>query len=85
MAQITTSAENFTYHFEDSEQVFPCRCGETHRGQDAIHRHMEHECLHDDKLVMFYGGVAYCCQCGSAWEVIMATEDDFEDEDGQGC
>lgn len=29
-----------------SEQVFPCRCGETHRGEWGWVPYYEHQCLH---------------------------------------
>lgn len=46
MPTMIAESTNYTYHFEGAEQVFPCRCGETHRGDDAQENWNRHNCEH---------------------------------------
>ncbi len=44
---IKTSSSNWTQYYENGERVYPCRCGETHRGDYGFYDYMHHECFHD--------------------------------------
>src|SRR5574340_430488 len=50
------------------EQVYPCRCGATHRGEYAIYDYGHHMCFHDAPLVWIIKGVqAMCSDCGKTF------------------
>lgn len=46
---------NSTLYFDfiegKAERIFPCRCGETHRGPYGIYDYGHHNCFHDSPLV----------------------------------
>lgn len=58
---------------EDGEQVYPCRCGETHTGEFGLHNYMHHNCFHKAPLVDVGAEVGIsmiaCPLCGQTWEV----------------
>lgn len=59
-----------TIHVEDGERVFPCRCGETHRGDYAEYDFGHHNCFHDEPLYpICETGQLMCPQCGKVFEV----------------
>ena len=58
-----TLANNNTVHFEGSEQVYPCWCGETHRGQYGLYDFGHHNCFHDEPLLQDEYGLI-CPLCG---------------------
>ena len=66
-----TATETATVTLEDGKEVYPCRCGETHRGEYAIHDYMHHNCFHDEPLLDIGSdiGISYwCCPiCGKTW------------------
>ena len=62
-----TQSSNDTYFFEDNERVFPCRCGETHRGDYAQEENVEHECFHDCGLLKVDEHFAMCNRCGAGF------------------
>ncbi len=71
---IQTGASNYTVWIEDGQEVYPCPCGETHRGDYAFYDYSHHTCPHGDELwpMEFWAGVAdagrgneiLCSQCG---------------------
>lgn len=61
-----------TRYIEDGHEVFPCRCGKTHRGEYAFEDWNHHTCFHghfwafqlndgDGTLYLF------CSDCGAAF------------------
>lgn len=52
-----------------SETVYPCRCGQTHRGDYAFEDWNHHECLHQATLVLCEEGFVLCPLCGNAWDI----------------
>ena len=67
---ITTSASNHTIWFENGEQVWPCRCGETHRGDYAAYDWIHHNCEHGPMWVMYDEALVRCSGCGAGWETV---------------
>jgi hypothetical protein len=63
---ITTSASNTTVYLENGKKVYPCPCGETHRGDYAFYDWMHHTCGHGDELwdLSDDGLGILCSQCG---------------------
>jgi len=68
-----------TIHLENGQKVYPCRCGETHRGDYACEDMLQHECFHNDTLVglakvkgkpMIYG---VCPLCGCTFYMDLST------------
>ena len=47
----TTGTEAETIILEDGKEVYPCRCGDMHRGDYAFYDYMHHNCFHDEPLV----------------------------------
>ena len=80
---IATTANNATAHFENGVQVYPCRCGETHRGEYAAYDFGHHACLHESPLIIERlagaagGGVdkhlVICPACGKSWQATEAV------------
>jgi len=64
-----TSANQPTIFVEGNKPVFPCRCGQTHRGDYACEDMMKHECLHNCALIRLTADVGYCPLCGTSWLV----------------
>ena len=71
--RLTTGTAAKTTTLEDGEEVFPCRCGDTHRGPWAIYDYLHHNCYHEEPLVDIGGeiGISYwaCPICGKTWRV----------------
>ena len=66
---VETRSSNRTTYFEGDEEVWPCRCGKTHRGDYAFEDWNHHTCFHgpmwlieDDQVV--------CSQCGASGQVV---------------
>ena len=70
-----TGDSNQPIVLENGEQVYPCRCGKTHRGDYAVYDYGHHNCLHEaDLLGLPAGGhnvQAICPLCGMSWLVNM--------------
>ena len=71
-ATLTADCNSMTIHLEDGQQVYPCRCGETHRGEYAMEDFAHHNCLHEEKLLDWsdHGGGErglLCPQCGQGF------------------
>jgi len=70
MTERAGSAAN-TIHIEGGEErVYPCSCGETHRGDYAAEDYNHHSCLHDCDLWGIGKYQVVCSQCGASWQVI---------------
>ncbi len=62
-----TGTSNYTIQIEDGKQVYPCRCGETHRGDYAIYDYGHHNCDHPSPLLHTGDGQLICPECGNVW------------------
>ena len=70
-----TTMNSITFHFEAEageevlRQIFPCWCGETHRGEYGHYAFAQHHCLHD--LPLFDSGdeQLMCPDCGKVFVV----------------
>ena len=67
---IVTGSSSYTIHLENDQQVYPCRCGEIHRGEYAIYEYGHHACFHDSLLLLIADDQAICPDCGKSfgWE-----------------
>ena len=61
-----TSTSSFTRYFEDGREVFPCHCGETHRGDYAQEDWNHHNCEHGP-MSQIEGSVV-CLACGAMFD-----------------
>lgn len=53
-----------------AEAVYPCRCGQTHRGPHAVYDYGHHNCFHDSPLLSIEEtGDLVCPDCGKVFEV----------------
>ncbi|MFA7265749.1 MAG: hypothetical protein WC054_05505 [Candidatus Nanopelagicales bacterium] len=67
---MSTGHSNYTIYIEDGQEVYPCRCGETHRGDYAIYDYGHHNCTHTAPLVNIdITDVLMCPQCGATFRV----------------
>ncbi len=68
---IQTGSNDVTHWFEDGVEVYPCRCGETHRGDYALYDWGHHNCLHEGRLFLseqvLEGALVICMECGLQW------------------
>lgn len=73
IAIVTSKTTKETRYFEDGEQVFPCRCGKTHRGDYAAYDYGHHNCFHDAPLREMDKGhpeLGFLCpECGESFAV----------------
>ena len=51
MSATTGTANNMVYTVEDGKAVYPCWCGETHRGDYALEAFHHHNCTHPGDLL----------------------------------
>jgi len=63
-----------TIFIEHGERVYPCRCGQTHRGDYAREDYNHDNCLHRGKLWKIGKHQVVCSQCGASWRVIPGEE-----------
>jgi hypothetical protein len=63
------TSSNEMIHIEDGERVYPCRCGETHRGPYGGIDFDHHNCLHEAPLFPVAGdeGHFLCSCCGASF------------------
>lgn len=61
---IQTGTDTRTIWVEDGEEVYPCPCGETHRGDYALYDYSMHVCRHGDELWFMEDIGVLCSQCG---------------------
>lgn len=64
-----TGTNNITAVYEDGQQVYPCRCGETHRGDYAFEMWNHHNCFHGPLWVQAGEDEAMCSQCGELFDI----------------
>lgn len=65
---------NSTTYFEcyggKVQQVYPCRCGETHLGEYAAETWAHHNCFHDAELLVdACDDQAICSLCGEVFRL----------------
>ncbi len=66
----TISSNNSTICLDNSGvQIFPCRCGQIHRGEYAPFVYAQHDCLHDTDLMLIGEHQAICPLCGESWKL----------------
>ena len=69
----STDPSSLTQVFEDGERVFPCHCGETHRGPYAFENWMHHACLHERGFVYYMKDIGFndvmCDLCGATFPI----------------
>ena len=71
---IETGTTSYTAHVEwdttqGLQQVFPCWCGQIHRGPYAVYDHGHHHCQHRDPLVRLDTGYYICGECGLTFQL----------------
>lgn len=69
-SMICTGTNSKTTVIEDGKQVFPCRCGVTHRGDYAFEGWAHHDCLHDEPLSRLGDDQAMCVLCGEVFDIV---------------
>lgn len=65
---IKTGTDTYTSYFEAGQQVYPCRCGKTHRGDYAYEDWNHHTCFHGPMWLIEEDQII-CSQCGASWQV----------------
>ena len=68
VSQIQTGTDSLTKWIEDGQEVYPCQCGETHRGDYAFYDWSHHTCRHEDGLWVI-DNLAYCRACCYAFKL----------------
>ena len=62
-----------TLYFGNGEEVYPCRCGQVHRGNYAVEDWNHHNCLHKEPLfrlpLVGKRWQAICMECGQMFQV----------------
>ena len=74
------------YFDENGKEVYPCRCGKTHRGDYAFEDWNHHNCFHGPILVFLDipgGEMAVCGECGASWQV-KVIETSISSDKGEG-
>ncbi len=81
VTETKTGTSNYPIHIEDGEQVYPCRCGKTHRGDYAIYVYGHHNCDHPSPMLHLGHGQVVCGECGNVWFVEdLSKLGEMEDE-----
>lgn len=70
--QIKSTTTNYTTHVSaNGEEIFPCRCGHTHRGEYGFYDYMHHNCFHSAPLIAIakdeVPGYYMCPECGKTF------------------
>jgi predicted RNA-binding Zn-ribbon protein involved in translation (DUF1610 family) len=68
--QSNTGSATQTRHFDkDGNELFPCRCGETHAGDYGFYDWAHHNCFHDERLIAIDASDGYymCPACGKTF------------------
>lgn len=56
--------------YDNGERVYPCRCGQIHRGDYAEYDFAHHECFHDSPLIPNGDQSDFlCADCGKAFHI----------------
>lgn len=71
----TWTASNEVIHVEGGEQIYPCRCGETHRGPYAAYDYGHHNCFHRAALSRLGADDLMCPECGEMFRLSLAEGD----------
>ena len=72
-ASSVAKVQIFDLNIDEStvEQIYPCRCGQVHRGDYAQETYLHHQCLHEADLILVEAGShqfqAICPLCGMTW------------------
>lgn len=69
------AGEKQTNHFDQfGNEVYPCRCGETHRGDYGFYAYAQHECLHESPLTRLdpFPHDLMCPECGKTFTIFGA-------------
>jgi len=75
----TTGTNSHTMFFDaDGNEEFPCRCGETHRGDYALYDYVHHNCFHTEDCLIDIGlpeveGYLMCPNCGQTFHLQGGT------------
>ena len=65
MIETKAGPDTSTFYYEGNERVYPCRCGETHRGPYGFYDWYHHECNHGKVWVHDeIDATGYCIECG---------------------
>lgn len=74
-SRVITGTAGITTWVEDGKEVFPCRCGTTHRGDYGFYDYMHHNCFHTSDLIdlsyphMKLRTYLMCPDCGMVFNV----------------
>jgi len=66
---------NLSLYFEGDfetgklEQIYPCHCGMTHRGDYALYDYAHHNCMHDKGIILLESDQGVCGECGKAFRI----------------
>jgi len=71
---VDTGTNTCISYFENGERVYPCRCGETHRGDYACEDWNHHNCFHDTPLLLIADDQAVCGECGKSWFAMVIDD-----------
>lgn len=74
-----TGSQSWTTYLEDGVRVFPCRCGETHRGDYAHEEWDHHNCIHRGEMCVIplepigdgTDAQVMCMECGASWKAAL--------------
>lgn len=83
--QVEAGGSKPTQHFDaKGNEVFPCRCGQTHGGDYAFEDWAHHNCFHEAPLnPLAETGDLLCPECGEVFNVSTQQQvPDQEKEDG---
>ena len=73
---IDYSSTSTSQVMEGDEQVYPCRCGVTHRGEYAVYDYGHHMCFHDAGLDWLDDDLdaLICVMCGNVFGLNSSKE-----------
>ena len=66
---LKTDSSATTVYYEFGGQVWPCRCGEIHRGEYGKNDYLMHECFHDE-ILMLGADSGVCTSCGKPVAIV---------------
>lgn len=78
-AQTNTGSTGEAHVYEDGKRVYPCRCGETHRGDYAAYDYYHHNCFHTEPLwdlsypYLPRRSYLMCPDCGEVFHVTVVS------------
>ena len=73
---------NLTIYIEDGQEVYPCRCGETHRGPYAMYGYGHHNCLHYEPLIVSEPDQGICPLCGESFMLAWCSKEEQDAQKG---